>query len=169
MLAAYEDDNPVLLFEHKMLYRSQKGPVRFDPDYGSVWHPRRVRSGQHATLVAYGEMVHLVEEAAIILETEYEYSFDLFDLRAIAPHDLEPIRQSLAKTHRVAVIHEGRGRAGFGAELVSQLVESHFFEFEAPPLRISSMDTPVPFAAELEAIYRPSVDSIATSLIEWME
>jgi 2-oxoisovalerate dehydrogenase E1 component len=169
MLAAYEDDNPVLIFEHKRLYRSQKGPVRFDPEYGCVWHPRQIRSGQHATLVAYGEMVHLVNEAATTLETEYEYSFDLFDLRAIAPLDLEPIRQSLAETHRLAVIHEGRGRSGFGAELVSQLVETHFFELEAPPLRIASLDTPVPFAAELETIYRPSADSIATSLIEWME
>jgi len=169
MLAAYEDDNPVLLFEHKKLYRSQKGPVHFDPDFQSVWHPRKVRSGQHGTLVTYGEMVHLVEEALLTLETEYEYSFDLFDLRAIAPLDLEPIRQSLAETHRLAVIHEGRGRAGFGAELVSQLVATHFFELEAPPIRITSLDTPVPFAAELEAVYRPSVDRISSSLIEWME
>jgi 2-oxoisovalerate dehydrogenase E1 component len=169
MLAAYEDDNPVLLFEHKKLYRSQKGPVRFDPDFHSVWHPRKVCSGRHGTLVTYGEMVHLVKEALFTLETEYEYSFDLFDLRAIAPLDLEPIRQSLAATHRLAVIHEGRGRAGFGAELVSQLVATHFFELEAPPLRITSLDTPVPFAAELETVYRPSVDRISSSLIEWME
>ena len=169
MLAAYEDDNPVLLFEHKKLYRSRKGPVRFDPDYRSVWHPHKVRSGHHGTLVAYGAMVHLVEEALATLETEYEYSFDLFDLRAIAPLDLEPIRQSLTETHRLAVIHEGRGRSGFGAELVSQLVSTHFFELEAPPLRITSLNTPVPFAAELEALYRPSVDRIASSLIEWME
>jgi 2-oxoisovalerate dehydrogenase E1 component len=169
MLAAYEDDNPVLLFEHKKLYRSQRGPVRYDPDFRSIWHPRKVRSGRHGTLVTYGDMVHLVEKALPTLETEYEYTFDLFDLRAIAPLDLEPIRQSLAETHRLAVIHEARGRVGFGAELVSQLVATHFFELEAPPIRITSLDTPVPFATELEATYRPSVDRIASSLIEWME
>lgn len=169
VLAAWEDDNPVLLFEHKKLYRSQKGPVRFDPDFRSVWHPRLVRSGQQATLVTYGEMVHLADEAAAYLENEYDYTFDLFDLRALAPLDLEPIRQSLARTHRLAVIHEGRGRAGFGAELITQLIETQFFELEAPPLRITSMDTPVPFAAELEAVYRPGVERITDQLIEWME
>ena len=169
VLAAWEDDNPVLVFEHKRLYRSQKGPVQFDPDYRSIWHPRQIRSGQHATLVTYGEMVHLAEKAVAYLETEYDLTFDLFDLRALAPLDLDPIRASLARTHRLAVIHEGRGRAGFGAELVSQLVETQFFDLEAPPLRITSLDTPVPFAAELEAIYRPSVESITEQLIEWME
>jgi len=169
VLAAWEDDNPVLIFEHKRLYRSQKGPVQFDSDYRSIWHPRQIRTGQHATLVTYGEMVHLAEEAVAYLETEYDLTFDLFDLRALAPLDLDPVRASLARTHRLAVIHEGRGRAGFGAELVSQLVETQFFDLEAPPLRITSLDTPVPFAAELEAIYRPSVESITEQLIEWME
>ena len=105
-----------------------------------------------------------------ILESSLTYfTFDLFDLRALAPLDLEPIRESLARTHRLAVIHEGRGRAGFGAELVTQLVEKQFFDLEAPPLRITSMDTPVPFAAELEAVYRPGVERITEQLIEWME
>ncbi len=169
VLAAWEDDNPVLIFEHKRLYRSQKGPVQFDSDYRSIWHPLQIRTGQHATLVTYGEMVHLAEEAVAYLETEYDLTFDLFDLRALAPLDLDPVRASLVRTHRLAVIHEGRGRAGFGAELVSQLVETQFFDLEAPPLRITSLDTPVPFAAELEAIYRPSVESITEQLIEWME
>jgi 2-oxoisovalerate dehydrogenase E1 component len=168
LLAAYEDDNPVLLFEHKALYRS-KGSVSFDPDYQSVWKPRHVTSGKDGTIVTYGEMTLYAQRALAYLEDEYEYTFDLFDLRALSPIDLTCIKESLSRTHRLAVIHEARRTAGFGAEIVSQLVEELFFDLESPPLRIASLDTPVPFAPELEAIYRPSQDSIIESLISWME
>ncbi|MEZ5275398.1 MAG: thiamine pyrophosphate-dependent enzyme [Opitutaceae bacterium] len=169
LLAAFEDPNPVLLFEHKKLYRNRKGLVGFDPDYLSVWHPRQVASGLHATLVTYGEMVGQTEQAARTLETEYGYTFDLFDIRAIAPLELGAITASIDRTHRLAVIHEGRRTCGFGAELVSRLVEDKFFDLEAPPLRIASLDTPVPFAPELEETYRPSANRIADRLIEWMD
>lgn len=169
LLAAYEDDNPVLLFEHKRLYRGIKGPVAFDPDYRSIWSPRHVREGTRATVVAYGEMLHLVTEAAEYLASEYDYALDVWDLRALAPLQLDPIKASLARTHRLAVVHEGRRTCGFGAELVARLTAEHFFDLEAPPLRIASLDTPVPFAPELEAAYRPSRDSIVDALIRWLE
>ena len=169
LLAAYEDDNPVLLFEHKRLYRGIKGPVAFDPDYRSVWSPRRVREGTKATVVTYGEMVHLVTEAAEYLATEYDYTLDVWDLRALAPLQLDEIKGSLARTHRLAVVHEGRRTAGFGAELIARLATEQFFDLEAPPLRIASLDTPVPFAPELEAAYRPSRDRIIDQLIRWLE
>ena len=62
-LAAYEDDNPVIIFEHKALYRRSRAPVAWDADYRDVWSPRHLRQGGHATFVTYGEMVHLAEEA----------------------------------------------------------------------------------------------------------
>lgn len=169
LLAAYEDDNPVLLFEHKRLYRGIKGEVAFDPDYRSVWSPRRVREGAKATVIAYGEMLHLAAEAADYLAGEYDYTLDVWDLRALAPLQLDPIKASLARTHRLAVIHEGRRTAGFGAELIARLAGEQFFDLEAAPLRIASLDTPVPFAPELEAVYRPSRDSIIDQLIRWLE
>ena len=169
LLAAYEDDNPVLLFEHKRLYRGIKGEVTFDPDYRSVWSPRHVRAGTRATVVAWGEMVHLAAEAAEYLAGEYGYELDVWDLRALAPLQLDPVKASLARTHRLAVIHEGRRTAGFGAELIARLTTEQFFDLEAPPLRIASIDTPVPFAPELEAAYRPSRDSIIDALIRWLE
>ena len=169
LLAAYEDNNPVLLFEHKKLYRRGKEEVAFDVDYRDVWHPRKVREGTGATFVTYGEMVYEADEALDYLETEYELSADLFDLRALSPVDLDPVRESLARTRRLIVLHEGRRNAGFGAELVSRLTEELFFELEAPPLRLASADLPVPFAPELEAVYRPSRDSIVDAVAAWLE
>jgi 2-oxoisovalerate dehydrogenase E1 component len=169
LLAAYEDDNPVLIFEHKGLYRRLKQEVSFDPNYASIWKPRQVLAGENATIVSYGEMLLEAAEAAEYLTAEYDYSFDLFDLRALSPLDLSGIRQSLRKTRRLLVVHEGRRTAGFGAEIVARLAEELFFELEAPPLRIASADIPVPFAPELEAAYRPSRDKIIEAIIDWME
>lgn len=168
LLAAYEDDNPVLLFEHKGLYRRGKGPVAWDPAYRDVWTPRHLAAGNFATFVTYGEMTHLATEVAAYFKTEYETTFDLFDLRALAPLRLDAIKASLARTHRLIVLHEGRRTHGFGAELVARLTEQHFFDLEAPPLRIGSLDLPVPFAPELEHAYRPTRDSIITTIADWI-
>ena len=74
----------------------------------------------------------------------------------------------LAATHRLIVIHEGRRTHGFGAELVAQLTERHFYDLEAPPLRIASMDLPVPFAPELENAFRPTKEKIIDQIATWM-
>jgi 2-oxoisovalerate dehydrogenase E1 component len=168
LLAAYEDDNPVLLFEHKALYRRGKHPVKWDPDYRAVWSPAQLRTGADATIVTYGEMVLLAGEACAYLEAEYEKTFDLFDLRALAPLRLDAIKASLVRTGRLVVIHEGRRTHGFGAELVARLTEEHFAALKAAPLRIASLDIPVPFAPELEAVYRPDKDKIVDAIVTWL-
>lgn len=168
LLAAYEDDNPVLLFEHKKLYRGAKAPVQFDPEYQSVWEPRQVASGDYATLVTYGEMVGLASEVSAYFAEEYELTFDLFDLRALSPLRLDSIKSSLARTHRLIVLHEGRLTHGFGAELVAKLTGEHFFDLEAAPLRIGSQDIPVPFAPELEEDFRPTRDSVIDQIADWI-
>ena len=168
VLAAYEDNNPVLLFEHKGLYRRGKHPVTWDPNFRDVWLPKHVRSGDYATLITYGEMVHVAEDVSQYFSDEYERSFDLFDLRGLSPLKLDTIRESLNRTHRLIILHEGRRTHGFGAELVSQLVEELFFALEAPPLRITSLDIPVPFAIELETAYRPNRDKVIEHIVNWM-
>jgi 2-oxoisovalerate dehydrogenase E1 component len=168
LLAAFEDNNPVLLFEHKALYRRGRAPVAWDPNYRNVWGPRRVRTGDFATLVTYGEMVHLADEACVYFAEEYETNFDLFDLRALAPLQLDPIRESLARTGRLVVLHEGRRTHGFGAELVARLTEENFGALKAAPLRIASLDLPVPFAPELEHAFRPTKEKIIDALAAWM-
>jgi 2-oxoisovalerate dehydrogenase E1 component len=168
-LAAYEDDNPVLIFEHKALYRRGKHPVAWDASYRDIWRPALLRAGDYATLVTYGEMVHHAAEACEYFATEYDRQIELHDLRCLAPLNLDTIRESLARTHRLIVLHEGRRTHGFGAELVSRLAEENFFALEAPPLRIASLDMPVPFAPELEAAYRPTTASIIEKIAGWME
>ncbi len=167
-LAAYEDNNPVLIFEHKALYRRGKHAVVWDPNYRDVWQPAHLRAGDYATLITYGEMVHPAAEAADYFANEYERFFDLFDLRCLAPLNLDAIRASLERTHRLIVLHEGHRTHGFGAELVSRLTEENFFSLEAAPLRIASLDAPVPFAPELEHVYRPTKGSIIEKIADWM-
>lgn len=169
LLAAYEDDNPVILFEHKALYRRGKQPVQWDPNYRSIWEPAKLRSGDHATIVTYGEMTLLAGEACDYLAGEYEKTFDLFDLRALAPLKLDAIKASLARSGRLVVIHEGRRTHGFGAELVARLTEEHFAALKAAPLRIAALDMPVPFAPELEAVYRPTKDKIVDAIAAWLD
>ncbi|MEO7414270.1 MAG: transketolase C-terminal domain-containing protein, partial [Opitutaceae bacterium] len=168
VLAAYEDNNPVILFEHKGLYRRGRQPVAWDPNFRDVWNPRHLQRGDFATFVTYGEMTYLAEEACNYFAAEYEKSFDLFDLRGLSPLKLDAIEASLARTHRLVVLHEGRRTHGFGAELVARLAESHFAVLEAPPLRIGALDLPVPFAPELEHEFRPTKDKIIELVTNWI-
>ena len=168
VLAAYEDNNPVLLFEHKALYRRGRQAIAWDPSYRDIWQPKRLKAGDFATFVTYGEMTHLAAEVCDYLAVEYEHTFDLFDLRGLAPLSLGEIEASLARTGRLVVLHEGRRTHGFGAELVSRLVEKHFAALKAPPLRIASLDLPVPFAPELEAAFRPTRDKVIEQITGWI-
>ena len=168
LLAAFEDDNPVLVFEHKGLYRRGKSPITWDPNYRDIWNPKRLRAGDYATFVTYGEMVYLAGDVCDYFAGEYERSFDLWDLRGLSPLRLGAIKDSLARTHRLIVLHEGRRTHGFGAELVAGLTEELFFSLEAPPLRLAALDLPVPFAPELEAAFRPTKEKVIEAIVRWM-
>src|SRR4029078_4598676 len=108
------------------------------------------------------------EEAAEYFATEYETTFDLFDLRALAPLQLDTIQASLARTGRLMVLHEGRRTHGFGAELVARLTEENFATLKSAPLRIASLDMPVPFAPELEHEFRPTREKIIDRIAAWI-
>jgi len=168
LLAAYEDGNPVILFENKALYRCRKQPVAWNPRYREVWQPRQLRTGEYGTFVTYGEMVNSATAVCDYLAGEYEHGFDLFDLRALSPLDLTAIKASLARTGRLVVAHEGRRTHGFGAELVARLVEDQFATLKAAPLRIGALDLPVPFAPELENAFRPTQEQLIERITAWM-
>jgi 2-oxoisovalerate dehydrogenase E1 component len=168
LLAAYEDNNPVLLFEHKGLYRRSREPVAWNANYRDVWHPKKLRAGDHATFVTYGEMTYLAAEVCDYFAAEYETTFDLFDLRALSPLKLDAIETSLARTGRLIVLHEGRLTHGFGAELVARLTEKHFAALKSAPLRLAALDLPVPFAPELEAAFRPTKEKIVDRIAAWL-
>jgi 2-oxoisovalerate dehydrogenase E1 component len=168
MLAAYEDNNPVLFFEHKGLYRRLKHTLAWNPNYREVWNPKQLRSGDYATFVSYGEMVHLAAEVCDYVASEYEHSLDLFDLRCLSPLKLDEIHRSVARTGRLVVLHEGRRTHGFGAELVARLTEQNFAALKTAPLRIASLDLPMPFAPELEQAFRPTKDKVIELVTAWI-
>jgi 2-oxoisovalerate dehydrogenase E1 component len=117
--------------------------------------------------LTYGEMTHLADEAAGYLAGDYGVEIEVFDLRCLAPLRLDAIGASVARTGRLIVLHEGRLTHGFGAELVARLAADHFGVLKAPPLRIASLDLPVPFAPELEAAFRPNLEKVVERITSW--
>jgi len=150
LLAALDDPNPVLFFEHKKLYRSVREDVP-DPSYRLPFGEARVvREGADATIVTYGVGVHWAREEAAFQATENGIDIEIVDLRTLVPLDRETVRDSLRKTNRVLVLHEATRTAGFGAELTADLAENAFTLLDAPPRRVAAEDLPVPFAKPLE-------------------
>jgi 2-oxoisovalerate dehydrogenase E1 component len=147
---AFEDPNPVLFFEHKALYRSISGTV---PDgfytlpFGQA---RLVSKGEQCTIVTYGLGVHWAMD---FLKQHPEISADLIDLRTLAPLDTTTIFESVRKTGRVLVLHEDNQTGGIGGEISALITEHCFTSLDAPVMRCTSMDTPIPFNAELEKQY----------------
>ena len=151
LLAAIADPNPVLFFEHKGLYRSLTGPVATGFTPGEIGKATVVREGNALTIVTYGAAVHWARRAA----EANAWDVEILDLRTLAPLDYDAIRTSVAKTSRVLVLHEASLTGGFGAELAAWIGEHCFELLDAPVRRLGSLDTPVPFAAALEAEFLP--------------
>ncbi len=152
LLAAFEDPNPVMFFEHKGLYRSINEDILdeyFTIPFGKA---RLVKEGKAVTIVTYGLGVHWAIE---LLEAHPEISADLIDLRTLAPLDTEAIFTSVKKTGRAFILHEDTLTGGIGGEL-SALITEHCFEYlDAPVMREGSLDTPVPMNADLEINFLP--------------
>ena len=147
LLAAFEDPNPVLFFEHKFLYRSLKGQVPEGYYNTPIGKAASVQHGTDLTIITYGLGVHWALEAA---QARPDFSFEILDLRTLLPLDLESIISAAIKTGRVLVLHEDTLTAGIGGEIVALVTEHCFDQLDAPVLRVASIDTPVPFAAQLE-------------------
>ncbi|MFM6946972.1 MAG: thiamine pyrophosphate-dependent enzyme [Flavobacteriales bacterium] len=147
LLAAFEDPNPVIFFEHKYLYRSLKGQVPDSYYTIEIGKAATVQSGTDLTILTYGLGVHWALEATA---QRPGVSVEILDLRTLLPLDQKAIIAAASKTGRVLVLHEDTMTGGIGGELVA-LVNEHCFEsLDAPVLRVASLDTPVPFAADLE-------------------
>lgn len=144
---AFEDPNPVMFFEHKMLYRSIEEDVS-EGYYALPFGKARVVSpGDKLTLVTYGLGVHWGLE---VLKEEKYAGIELIDLRTLAPLDYETVMTSVKKTGRVVVLHEDSLTGGIGGELASRITEECFEYLDAPVTRCASLDTPIPFNAGLE-------------------
>lgn len=147
LMAAVNDLNPVLFFEHKALYRSISGPVPEEQYEIPIGKAKWVEEGEDISVITYGAGVHWVLDYA---GKHTHLSLDILDLRTLLPLDYEAIRQSVSRTGRVLVLHEDTLTGGIGAEITAWISEHCFSQLDAPVMRCASLDTPVPFNAQLE-------------------
>jgi pyruvate/2-oxoglutarate/acetoin dehydrogenase E1 component len=157
--SAIRDNNPVLFFEHKYLYRRVKEEMP-DEDYTVPIGKARVhREGRHLSVITYAAMVYVAQEAADILAKE-GIELEILDLRTLLPLDDEAIVQTVEKTNRVIVLHEDTKTGGIAGEIAAIINEKAFDSLDAPIVRITSMDTPVPFSPPLEKAFLPNVEDV---------
>ncbi|MDF7814362.1 alpha-ketoacid dehydrogenase subunit alpha/beta [Hymenobacter sp. YC55] len=151
LCAAIEDPNPVMYFEHKMLYRSISGPVP-DAYYTTpIGKAALVREGNTLSIITYGAGVHW----ALALANELDLDADILDLRTLLPWDEEAVRQTVSKNGRVLLLHEDTLTGGLGGELGAWIAEHCFQYLDAPIQRVASLDTAVPFSPNLEKQFLP--------------
>lgn len=147
LLAAFEDPNPVMFFEHKALYRAISGSVPDDYYTIEIGKAKIVNEGDDVTIITYGSGVHWALDWQ---KTHEEYSAEILDLRSLLPLDYEAIEKAVAKTGKVLILHEDTLTGGIGGEIAAWISENCFEKLDAPVMRCASLDTPVPFAIPLE-------------------
>jgi len=157
--ASIRDNNPVLFFEHKFLYRRIKEDIP-DTDYTVPIGKALVRrEGKHLTILSYAAMMHTSLEAAEALAKE-GIEAEVIDLRTLLPLDEETILQSVRKTNKCLVVHEDTKTGGIAGEIAALLFEKAFHDLDGPVLRVTSLDTPVPYAPTLEEAFLPSAQKV---------
>ena len=147
LIAAINDPNPVMYFEHKALYRSVSGPVPEDYYEIEIGKARHAREGDEISIITYGAAVHWAEDYAA---EHPEISIDILDLRTLLPLDYLAIREAVQRTGRVLILHEDTLVGGIGGEIAAWIAENCFSILDAPVMRCASLDTPIPFSIELE-------------------
>ena len=153
LLAALDDGNPVLVLEHKRLYRSVRGPVPGGHHVVPIGAARIARPGTAATLVTYGAGVEWAVAAADALAAEGAGEVEVIDLRSLRPWDRDTVLDSVRRTSRVLVLHEAGLTGGLGAEIAATVADQAFMDLDAPVRRVGGLDTPIPFAPTLEAVW----------------
>jgi pyruvate dehydrogenase E1 component beta subunit len=166
LLAAIRDNDPVLFFEPKRVYRALKMDVPEGDYIVPLSSAKVVREGEHVTLVAWGAM--LLEAIAAAEEVkEQGVEVEVIDLRTLWPLDADTVIESVKKTGRLVIVHEAARACGLGAEMVAQICEKAFLHLEAPPRRVTGWDTPFPYTLENE--YLPLAHRIIPALIETVQ
>jgi pyruvate/2-oxoglutarate/acetoin dehydrogenase E1 component len=160
--AAIRDDDPVLFFEHKWLYRRpQLREVLPAEDYVvPIGKARTHREGKDLTIVTYAALVHKSQEAAEVLEKEDGLDVEIIDLRTILPLDDEAIVESVKKTNRLLIVHEDTRTGGIAGEIAMRVSEKAFEWLDAPIQRVTALDAPIPYSPPLEDYFLPQTDDI---------
>ena len=156
--SAIRDEDPVLFFEHKYLYRRIKEELPSEDYAVPIGKAALRRPGKDITLVTYGAMLYLAYEAAEALAPDIE--LEVIDLRSIMPFDIEMVMDSVKKTSRCIILHEDTLTGGIGGEIAARLADEAFTYLEAPIKRIASPDAPVPFAPTLEEAFLPKTADV---------
>ncbi|MBN2355950.1 alpha-ketoacid dehydrogenase subunit beta [candidate division KSB1 bacterium] len=163
--AAIRDNNPVLYFENKFLYRRIKEKL---PEGDDVVVPigkaRLVKPGRHVSLITYGSMVHACLQAAEILNEQDQLDVEILDLRTLQPLDKEAVLSTVERTSRVVIVHEANLTAGIGAEVAALISDNGFEMLDAPIKRVAALDTPTPYAPVLEEYFMPNPEKIIVAV-----
>jgi 2-oxoisovalerate dehydrogenase E1 component beta subunit len=162
--ASIRDDDPVLFFEHKKLYRAPflRETLSHDDPVETLGRARIHREGSSLTIVTYGMMVHETANAADALAAE-GIDVEIIDLRTLAPLDEETIVESVKKTSRLLVVHEDTRTGGIAGEIAMRISEQAFEWLDGPILRVTAIDTPVPYSPPLEDYFLPGTDDIVNA------
>ena len=167
--AAVRDDNPVVYFEHKHLYRRIREELP-DQDYVVPLGSADVkRPGQDLTIVTYGAMLHECLAAAERLSKEGRGECEVVDLRSLCPLDKQTFLESVRRTSRALVVHEAHLTGGFGGELAAIIAQEAFDVLDAPVTRVASLDVPIPFSPPLEDAVLPSAAKIYAAARDVLE
>ncbi len=165
--AAIRDDNPVLFFEHVLLY-NLKDNLPDDEYVLPLDKAEMVRKGKDVTILTYSRMRHHCTQALKEIEKQ-GYDPEIIDLISLKPFDMETIGESVRKTHKVIIVEECMKTGGIGAELVALISEQLFDELDAPVLRLSSQDIPTPYNGKLESLTIVQPAQIAEAVQKMME
>ena len=157
--AAIRDDNPVIYFEHKFLYRRIKENLPAEDFVVPIGKANVRRKGKDLSIITWGAMLYVADEAANEMAKDGA-SIEIVDLRSIIPFDEEAILESAAKTSRVIVLHEAPLTGGAGAEFAARIAEKAFDYLDAPVRRIGALDVPTPYSPPLEAFALPNKDKV---------
>jgi 2-oxoisovalerate dehydrogenase E1 component beta subunit len=159
---AIEDDDPVMFFEHKALYRRLKGTKPSEETRTPLGRARIARSGSAATVITYGAGVELALGGL-------EHDVEVLDLRTLWPFDREAVLDSIGRTSRALVLQEAARSAGVASHILALLATDGLELLDAPPVVLAPPDTPVPFAPELEDAYLPSAQTLAVAIEELLD
>ena len=168
LVASIRDNNPVLFFEQKKLYREIRDEVPEGLYTVELGKAAVRKEGKDISLFTYGTPLYLALEAAQVLEKK-GIDLEIVDLRTLVPLDRKTILDSFKKTNRAIILHEAPKTGGFGGEIASLLVEESFDELAAPVIRLGAKQTPVPTNPVLEDWYLPSVNDVVAAAEKLME
>jgi pyruvate dehydrogenase E1 component beta subunit len=163
MKTAIRDDNPVLVMESETLYNAVRGEVPDGEHLVPLGKAHIARPGTDVTIAAYSRMTHVSLEAAATLEKE-GISAEVIDLRSLRPLDEDTLVASVERTHRLVVVHEGWPYGGVGAEVADRVQRLAFDALDAPILRVTTLDVPMPYSAKLEQACMPQADRVVATV-----